>query len=79
MPLVCRLVEARLGIPIAVDEHPKYAVCPVAAVAAGSRLARQDISWSRSPAVRPYGSSATAPPDRHEPAVAMAVDLEGAG
>ena len=80
MPLVCRLVEARLGIPIAVDEHPKFAVCLGAAVAAGSRLERHDISWSRSPAVRSsYGSSATAPPEHHELAVAMDVDLEASG
>jgi actin-like ATPase involved in cell morphogenesis len=39
MPLVSRLISSELGIPVAVDEHPKYAVCLGAAIAAGARLA----------------------------------------
>jgi molecular chaperone DnaK (HSP70) len=43
MPLVRRLIEERLAVPVAVDEHPKYAVCLGAAVAAGSRLLGESV------------------------------------
>lgn len=38
MPIVRRLMTAGLGVPLTIDEHPKYAVCLGAAVSAGSRL-----------------------------------------
>jgi actin-like ATPase involved in cell morphogenesis len=39
IPLVSRLIAAELGIPVALDAHPKYAVCLGAAIATGARLA----------------------------------------
>jgi molecular chaperone DnaK (HSP70) len=39
IPLVSQLLTQQLGVQIAVDAHPKYAVCLGAAVAAGTRLA----------------------------------------
>lgn len=44
IPLVSKLIAGELRIPVAVDAHPKFAVCLGAAVAAGARL---------SPAARP--------------------------
>ncbi|HET6951612.1 MAG TPA: Hsp70 family protein [Acidimicrobiales bacterium] len=38
MPLVAELVTSELGRPVAVDAHPKYAVCLGAAIAAAARL-----------------------------------------
>ncbi len=38
MPIVQRMMAADIGIPITIDEHPKYAVCLGAAISAGSRL-----------------------------------------
>jgi actin-like ATPase involved in cell morphogenesis len=39
IPLVSQLLTQQLGVQVAVDAHPKYAVCLGAAVAAGTRLA----------------------------------------
>jgi molecular chaperone DnaK len=39
IPLVSRLIGAEMGVPVAVDTHPKHAVCLGAAISAGSRLA----------------------------------------
>ena len=47
MPIVRRMLEERLPVPVAIDEHPKYAVCLGAAIAAGSRLEGAGIDWSR--------------------------------
>ncbi|HSK96043.1 MAG TPA: Hsp70 family protein, partial [Euzebyales bacterium] len=38
IPLVQQLLTQQLGVRVAVDAHPKYAVCLGAAVAAGARL-----------------------------------------
>ncbi len=38
MPLVAQMVTNELGRPVAVDAHPKYAVCLGAAIAAAARL-----------------------------------------
>jgi YVTN family beta-propeller protein len=38
IPLVSDLLTQQLDVPVAVDAHPKYAVCLGAAVAAGARL-----------------------------------------
>jgi actin-like ATPase involved in cell morphogenesis len=39
IPLISRLIAAEIGVPVAVDTHPKHAVCLGAAISAGSRLA----------------------------------------
>jgi Tol biopolymer transport system component/actin-like ATPase involved in cell morphogenesis len=42
IPLVSQLLMQQLGVQVAVDAHPKYAVCLGAAVAAGTRLAASE-------------------------------------
>ena len=39
IPLVSQLIATELRIPVALDAHPKYAICLGAAIAAGARLA----------------------------------------
>ncbi|WP_239373582.1 Hsp70 family protein [Frankia sp. Cj5] len=41
IPLVARMVEREFRVPVALDAHPKFAVCLGAAIAGGSRLSRQ--------------------------------------
>ncbi len=38
IPLIAQTLERHLGVPVAVDAHPKLAVCLGAAIAAGARL-----------------------------------------
>jgi molecular chaperone DnaK len=38
IPLVTEVIRARLGVPVTVDAHPKYAVCLGAAIAAGAAV-----------------------------------------
>jgi actin-like ATPase involved in cell morphogenesis len=38
IPLISRLIATELGIPVAVDTHPKLATCLGAAIATGARL-----------------------------------------
>lgn len=47
IPLVSQMLTRQLGVQIAVDAHPKYAVCLGAAIAAGTRLARGDGTRAR--------------------------------
>ncbi len=57
IPLISRLIASELGVPVAVDAHPKYAVCLGAAISAGSRLAAAPPAPPRAtvpgPAARP--------------------------
>jgi Tol biopolymer transport system component len=43
IPLVSQLLTQQLGVQVAIDAHPKYAVCLGAAVAAGTRLAAGEL------------------------------------
>jgi molecular chaperone DnaK len=84
IPLISRLIAAEVGVPVAVDAHPKHAVCLGAAISAGSRLATPPPA-----AARPQESPTTEIPSL--PAVdsgaelvapqapAVRVDLAGAG
>jgi molecular chaperone DnaK len=59
VPLVSRLIASELGVPVAVDAHPKYAVCQGAAISAGARLATAQplwpVDWSSPAAPGPSG------------------------
>jgi molecular chaperone DnaK (HSP70) len=53
IPLVSRLIASELGVAVAVDAHPKYAVCLGAAISAAPRLAPPALPASPAPAAQP--------------------------
>ncbi|MEV4509136.1 Hsp70 family protein [Dactylosporangium sp. NPDC049525] len=68
VPLVSRLIASELGVPVAVDAHPKYAVCQGAAISAGSRLPAGRPVWPEewaptppAPSTPPSSAAPTAP------------------
>ncbi len=68
MPMVRRILEEDLGVEVAADTHPKYAVCLGAAVTAGTELPGAATA------------AAAAPPPRYAPTdTAIEVNLVGAG
>ncbi len=71
MPLVARMVTRELGRPVAVDAHPKYAVCLGAAIAAAARIGAV-LPEPVAPPPPPPGPAAVPP----APALAIAADLE---
>ena len=77
IPLVSRLIATELRLPVALDAHPKYAICLGAAIAAGARLAPAapaPSGWApppggppgyRSPPPVPWGPAPTGRPAPH--------------
>ena len=59
IPLVAQMINAELGVPVAVDAHPKYAVCLGAAIAAATRLQPQGLAVVTTP---PTSTITTLPP-----------------
>ncbi|HEU4426745.1 MAG TPA: Hsp70 family protein, partial [Pilimelia sp.] len=85
IPLVSRLIATELGVPVAVDAHPKYAVCLGAAISAGSRLPAAAPRFGAPPAAAPFATAppaaapfATAPPAAAPPATAPPVGAPAA-
>jgi molecular chaperone DnaK len=68
IPLVSELIAAELGVPVAVDEHPKFAVCLGAATIAG-----QGIRSGAAPAPVPPAPAQAGPPSPEPPAPAPPV------
>ena len=75
MPLVAELVTRGLGRPVAVDAHPKYAVCLGAAIAAAARVEGRDPAPAAPP---PPPAPVPVPSAAPGEAVAIAVDLDAA-
>jgi molecular chaperone DnaK (HSP70) len=76
MPLVAERLTASLGLAIAVDTHPKYAVCLGAAVLAGAHLsgapapvedAGSAVTATAAPLLEPTAPSAPSVPVAHAP------------
>ncbi|HVQ91722.1 MAG TPA: Hsp70 family protein, partial [Mycobacteriales bacterium] len=71
IPLISRLLAGELGVRVAVDAHPKYAVCLGAAISAAARLAptrtadRPAPAFGRPPG--PGGPSGPGGPGRYSP------------
>jgi molecular chaperone DnaK len=54
IPLISRLIAAEIGVPVAVDAHPKHAVCLGAAISGGSRLAAPEpVAGGRAATIDP--------------------------
>ncbi len=80
IPLVAQLLRAELGVAVALDTHPKYAVSLGAAIAAGPRVEARTgplpglpRTFTETPAV------AQSPPVAQIPAVAQTPAVAGAG
>lgn len=77
MPLVRRILSQELGVTVATDTHPKYAVCLGAAIAAGSLLKAEPL-----PTITREPELPAVPAVHGTPAMAatsIMVDLERAG
>ena len=84
IPLVAQLLRSDLGVPVALDAHPKYAVSLGAAIAGATRVS--PVATTRptpfvSPVPEPVSEPVSAPVEEHEePTVALdLLDLVGAG
>lgn len=64
IPLVARTIEATIGVPVAVDTHPKLAICLGGAIAAGARLSHAQPSRAQPSRAQP---SRPVPAPRIEP------------
>jgi actin-like ATPase involved in cell morphogenesis/regulation of enolase protein 1 (concanavalin A-like superfamily) len=75
IPLVSRLIASELGIPVAVDAHPKYATCLGAAIATGARLDSAPATTPTPPTPQTPTESTPTPPTPAPPRPARDVGV----